>query len=131
MDRTVICLDTTVLIDYFRRQDKRKSLFVQLAKHYDFALSVITKLEILNGSNDDQKPFWNTVFQKSRMLALGEAEVDCASLIIKQLRTQNQMIELPDILIGATAKVHHLSLATLNTKHFQRIEGLTFVSNLP
>jgi tRNA(fMet)-specific endonuclease VapC len=38
------------------------------------------------------------------------------------------MIDLADILIGATALTHDIPLATLNTKHFERIKGLEIIS---
>jgi len=40
------------------------------------------------------------------------------------------MIELADLLIGATAASNTLPLTTLNRKHFERILNLTLV-NLP
>ena len=113
MDRTYICLDSSVLIDYFRKTQKEKTLFFQLTKRFDFAIFVITKLEILNGATSEQQEFWNQVFHRCRMLPLGEPEIDEAIRIIKALRLQNQMIELADILIAATAKAHRLALATL------------------
>lgn len=37
------------------------------------------------------------------------------------------MIDLADILIGATALTHDIPLATLNIKHFERIKGLEII----
>jgi len=34
------------------------------------------------------------------------------------------MIDLADILIGATAVTHNIPIATLNVKHFERIKDL-------
>jgi tRNA(fMet)-specific endonuclease VapC len=36
----------------------------------------------------------------------------------------NQLLEIRDILIAATALAYDLPLMTLNTRHFDRIEGL-------
>jgi predicted nucleic acid-binding protein len=44
--------------------------------------------------------------------------------IYKLLKTQNQMIDLADLLIAATAIAHNLDLATLNLKHFSKIPNL-------
>jgi predicted nucleic acid-binding protein len=44
--------------------------------------------------------------------------------IYKDLKVQNKLIALPDLLIAATALAHDLSLATLNVKHFERVEKL-------
>ena len=127
MARKIICLDTSILIDYFRKQNKDKAFFFKLAKKYKFAISVITKLEILNGSNEEQKGFWDQLFTRLKIIPLDEREVEIASEIIKKLRSQNKLIELPDILIGATALTHGLKLATLNKEHFERIENLPLI----
>lgn len=39
----------------------------------------------------------------------------------------NELIEIPDLFIGATAKYHNLKLATLNTKYFKPISGLQLI----
>ena len=44
--------------------------------------------------------------------------------IYKLLKKQNQMIDLADLFIAATALSHNLTLATLNLKHFHRIQNL-------
>ena len=44
MDKKLICLDTSILIDYYRKKNKEKTKFVELSKSYKFAISVITKL---------------------------------------------------------------------------------------
>ncbi|KAF0238865.1 MAG: hypothetical protein FD181_588 [Prolixibacteraceae bacterium] len=37
------------------------------------------------------------------------------------------MIDLADILIGATAMAYEMPIATLNLKHFERIENLNLM----
>ena len=52
MENQVICLDTSVLIDYFRKVIKSKSFFYELTNEFDlFAVSAITEYEIYYGSN--------------------------------------------------------------------------------
>ena len=53
----LILLDTSILIDYFRKKNKRNSDFFQLVetKKYFFAVSVITEYEIYIGATNDQK----------------------------------------------------------------------------
>ena len=67
MAKLVICLDTSVLIDYFRRANKSKSFF------------------------------------------------------------KNRLIDKPDLMIAGTAMANKLKLATLNLKHFERVDGLELV----
>jgi len=65
MENQVICLDTSVLIDYFRKVNKSKSFFYELTKEYDlFAVSAITEYEIYCGSNVDQDLYWDDFFNK-------------------------------------------------------------------
>lgn len=50
----LICLDSSVLIDYFRKTKKENSFFFELSNQYpSFAVSVITEFEILSGSNQN------------------------------------------------------------------------------
>ena len=49
---------------------------------------------------------------------------DTAIAIYLNLLKINKMIDLADILIGATALTHNIPIATLNVKHFERIKSL-------
>jgi predicted nucleic acid-binding protein len=53
MVKEIICLDTSIFIDYFRKKNKGGTFFVKLSEKYDFAISVITKLEIGVGIGKD------------------------------------------------------------------------------
>lgn len=124
MDKDLICLDTSILIDYYRKKNKSKTKFVQLSKDYNFSISVITKLEILTGVRDEQKDFWNKIFNKIKILPLFEKDIEIASEIIQTLTKKNKIIGLKDILIASTAISNDLQLSTLNLKDFERIASL-------
>lgn len=47
-----------------------------------------------------------------------------AAAIQVELVRANQIIDVIDTIIAATARVHQLPLLTLNTKHFQRVAGI-------
>ncbi len=51
-----------------------------------------------------------------------------ASEIYRNLRRKNNVIEFRDILIGSTAIQYNLPIATLNLKHFERIDNLKIFS---
>ena len=60
MEKKIICLDTSVLIDYYRKVLKSQSFFYTLTESYDlFAISAITEYEIYCGSNPEQDLYWN------------------------------------------------------------------------
>lgn len=47
MEESLICLDTSVLIDYFRKVKKENSYLYQISEQYDrFAVSAITKYSV-------------------------------------------------------------------------------------
>ena len=129
MDKEIICVDTSVFIDYFRKKTKDKTFLVKLSDKYDFAISVITKLEISVGIGKGQIDFWDNVFDKITILPLTEKEIDMASSIIQTLRKNNKIIGLQDILIASTAIANDLKLATLNIKDFERINDLKIIDN--
>ena len=127
MGKEIICLDTSLFIDYFRKQRKDRTLLAILSKDYDFSISVITKLEIGVGIGKGQKDFWDDIFEKLTILPITEVEIDKACEIIQSLRRINKIIGLQDILIASTAIVHDLKLATLNLKYFERVQNLTIL----
>ena len=50
-----------------------------------------------------------------------------AAYIYRVLKQNNLLIEIRDIFIAATAITHDMRLATMNRKHFERIDKLQFV----
>ena len=57
MEHNLICLDTSILIDFFRSKEKEKTTFYKLSENYDFAISIITRYEFALGFKDPQNPF--------------------------------------------------------------------------
>ena len=125
----MIILDTSILIDFYRKSNKENSHLLKLNSIYDIVfVSQITFFEIYIGANIDQKKFWDNVFNQITVLDFNYKAASSAIQIYKQLKAQNKIIETADIFIAATAIANNLSLATLNLKHFNRIENLNLVS---
>lgn len=128
MDNEIVCLDTSILIDYYRKTDKQNSFFFQLTQTYQlFAVSVITEYEIMIGSSHIQDIFWLSFFDKVTILPFTREANKVAVEIFRQLKSGNKLIEIADILIAATALSNSLKLATLNKNHFDRIQGIAFI----
>ena len=124
-----ICLDTSVLVDFFRKKRKDKTFFFELSQEYDsFCTSVVTEYEIKIGNSTEQKDFWETFFEKLKVLPFDSEVNRIAVEIHDELKSQNKLIEIPDILIAATAIRYGVPLATLNRKHFERIRNLILVT---
>lgn len=125
----MICLDTSVLIDFFRKTQKENSFFYELTASYDnFAVSVITEFEIYSGSNSEQQEFWDQFFANCTILPFDSRAGQIAAKTYQKLKQRNKLIAMPDLLIGATAIANKIKLATLNTKDFERLDELKLIT---
>ena len=121
----MICLDSSILIDFFRKKKKEKTSFFKLSENHDsFAISVVTYFEVLVGCSGEVRSYWREFFEDFTILHLSTECAEAALKIDDDLRQINKRIDLPDLLIAATAVAHNLPLATLNLKHFERIPSL-------
>ena len=121
-------VDTSILIDYYRKTDKENSVWIKLVRQgYKFSISAITKYEIFWGANEDQLEFWQDVLKAITVIPFDEASVDKAVKINISLKRKRKQIAIADLFIAATAISHDLSFATFNKKHFDRIDGLNIV----
>ena len=115
MESELICLDTSVLIDYFRKTNKGNSFLAKLTQEYTFfAVSIITEFEIYCGSNREQIEFWDRFFKNITVLPFDNKSNTVAISIYKTLKKTGNLIDIPDLFIGATAKAHKLKIATLS-----------------
>jgi len=124
----IVLADTSILIDYFRKTDKVNSVMIALFDQgFDFSISAITHYEIYSGATALQLPFWTNLLSRTKVLPFDEAVAQTAVDINTILKRKRKQIGMADLFIAATAISNHLSLATLNKKHFDRIDGLTIV----
>ncbi len=129
MATSPICLDTTILIDFFRKGNKANSILFQIRQQYKFFVSAITIFEVQIGLKSVwQQQQYQTLIENIEVFTLDLPCIETAVEVYGLLKSQNAQIELADLLIGATALHHKLPLATLNTKHFERIPTLQLVN---
>jgi len=128
MEKQVICLDSSVLIDYFGKVNKAKSFFYELTEEYDlFAVSAITEYEIHCGSNVEQDLYWDDFFNRIISLPYNSEANRITTKVERELKKKNKTIDKPDKMIAGTAIANNMRLATLNVKHFDRIDGLELI----
>lgn len=128
MENKRILIDTSVLIDHFRKKNKKSSYLYKLSKNNDLYLSAITKFEILIGTKEHQINDIKKLIECFSILKYNSKSVEVSANILKDLRSKNQLIDFRDIFIASTAISNNLILATLNIKHFERISNLQCVS---
>lgn len=121
----MILLDSSVIIELFRSKSKAKTVFYKLAQyHSSFSISAITYYEVGIGNRKSHFDYWENLTRQIAILPFDRACANRAIDIYLDLLKSNKMIDLADILIGATALTHNIPIATLNSKHFERIKNL-------
>lgn len=128
MADNVILVDSSILIDYYRKTNKANAVWVSLIdKGYEFAISAITKYELYSGATQSQITFWDSILTAISVIPFDEGCVDTAMQINAVLKQKRKQIDLADLFIAATAMTNNLPITTLNKKHFERIDGLSVV----
>ncbi|PSR02799.1 MAG: PIN domain-containing protein [Bacteroidetes bacterium SW_11_45_7] len=129
MAERMILVDTSVLIDYYRKTYKENSVWIGLVRQeYAFAISAVTKYEVYSGATQHQLDFWNRVLEEILVLPFDETCVDKAIEMNASLKQKRKQIDIADLFIAATAVNHNLTIATLNRKDFERIDELNLVA---
>jgi predicted nucleic acid-binding protein len=124
----IVLVDTSILIDLFRKTDKTNSALVSLVRQgYIYFISAITEYEIYTGTTPGQVGFWDDFLEKTNVLPFDKVVVKVAVKLNKDLKRKRKLIDIADIFIATTAIANNLPLATLNKKHFERIDNLTII----
>ena len=125
----IILVDTSILIDYFRKSDKSNSKLISLIREgYKFQDSSVTEYEIFAGSTSGQQKYWEEFLEKIKVLPFDRDTVKAAVEINSKLKLKSKQIAIADLFIAATAISNNLPFATLNRKHFDRIDDLLIIS---
>jgi tRNA(fMet)-specific endonuclease VapC len=121
-------IDTSLFIEFLRVTQKEKTKLYNLPDNVAYSLSSITLFELFMGATNPQKE--NDIRLLTDGLNIIPFNEDVAiksGQIYQELRKKNQLIEFRDIFIAATCLIHGLPLATLNKKHFERIDNLVLI----
>ncbi|MCU0427943.1 MAG: type II toxin-antitoxin system VapC family toxin [Candidatus Kapabacteria bacterium] len=131
MINSTIVVDTSILIDFIRKKDKSKAVFVHLEQRYIIVVSAITVTELMIGATSEEKRnLHKQLLAPYEILPLTGSCAFVAATIVQSLKRKNRLIALADTLIAATGIANNLPLATLNREHFSRIDLLPLL-NLP
>ncbi len=124
-----LMVDSTVLIDYFRKTDKANSKLVSHFRNYDqLYISSVTEFEVINGASQAHLQFWDGMLTRFTILDFDSKAARQAADIVAQLKIKRKTIDKPDLFIAATAVINGLPLDTLNIKHFIHIDSLNLLT---
>ncbi|MBO9673808.1 MAG: type II toxin-antitoxin system VapC family toxin [Sphingobacteriaceae bacterium] len=125
MANQIIMVDTSILIDYFRKKDKSKTRLFDLSQKSDnLCISSITEFEIYTGAKDDQANFWKKMLSNFIVFPFDSDAALVAVEVQNKLKRRRKSIDKADLFIAATAIARDLYFDTLNHKHFEHIEDL-------
>ena len=124
-----LMVDSSILIDYFRKTDKANSKLVSHFRNYDLLyISTVTEFEVVNGATKAHLHFWDGMLMRFTILDFDSKAARAAADIVAQLKTKRKTIDKPDLFIAATAVIHGLILDTLNIIHFTHIDSLNLLT---
>jgi tRNA(fMet)-specific endonuclease VapC len=123
-----LMVDSSILIDYFRKTDKTRTRLVAHFKNYGtLYISAITEFEVVNGATAQHLAFWDGMLARFTILDFDSLAARKAAEIVASLKPKRKTIDKPDLFISATAIVNGLDFDTLNRKHFIDVDGLNML----
>lgn len=117
-----LVVDTSVIIDFLRSNNKENSLLYKLAEE-DLYISIVTHTELYAGKsvweNSEARESLEKVLSGMSFITLDKRISERAGYI-----KSYSNISIMDALIASTTIINSMELITLNTKDFEKIKGL-------
>lgn len=125
MARPVVLLDTSVLIEYFRKKDKADTvLFGHMRSGTGLRISAVTEYELYAGVAERHRGFWQELLKHVEVVPFASLHAHRAVELNAALKRARKQLDIADLFIAATALSEQLPIVTLNKRHFNRVEGL-------
>ena len=126
-------VDTDWVIDYFNDCEDIVQRLQELQHLAGLALSIISLAELYEGVSYSRAPEEDEAALQDFLRGVTLLNIDERTCQVfgkerGRLRAAGLMIGDFDLLIGATALRHNLTLLTNNRRHFERIDGLRIES---
>ncbi len=124
-----ICVDTSILIGYFRNRPIETEAFEKALKSAECCVTSVVTYELLLGvARRGTSIGESEALQELPCISFGRPEAEQASALHAELIRRNADIGPKDVMIAATCIVNNLSLLTANARHFQRIPQLQVIA---
>ena len=124
-------LDTNVLSEVIKKRpsERVRSHLAQASPALLYTSSIcVMELRFGAARHRDGTSLWrrieDEVLSQVTILGVGEPEAIRAGELLAALERRGRPIGTEDVLIGATALIHGLTVATRNVAHLGRIDGL-------
>lgn len=108
----LVIIDTDILIDVSRNNDKAINYLENLEENYQLAISLITQMELIVGCRNKQElAMLDRFLKRFQIVQLNEFISNIAVDLLRQYRLSHGLL-IPDALIASTALYLNMSLAT-------------------
>lgn len=124
----IYCLDTDILIEYFRGSEPIKARIEKLGDNDSIGLTWLGVYEFFKGifatGKLEEEEFLNKMVASAIMLDESYGSSRLGGEIYAALKKSGTLINDADILIASVVKFHSATLVTNNEDHFKRVDGL-------
>ena len=129
MDRTQLCLDTNVLIDYLKGREPGASAVETAVKEYNCFVTSTTVYELLFGVARAKKEIGEqALLGVMSVFAFDGSVAKRATTLHAELISKNQDIGVKNVFIAATCLEKDVPLLTANGRHFSRVPELVVIT---
>jgi predicted nucleic acid-binding protein len=129
----MVCFDSTILIDILRgNKEAKKCIERYEEENEEIMISSVCAMELMKGASfvsnfqKEELGIRELINQFTELPFTHEIAFE-AGKTDAELEKKGKMIQIEDIMVGVTAKVHGQILVTRNIKHLQRIRGLEVI----
>lgn len=124
----IYCLDTDIIIEYFRGNDAVKNKIENIGENDSIGLTWLSVYEFFKGicasGKFDEEDFLMRMVNSAIMMEETYESSKMGGEIYASLKKSGNLLNDADILIASIVKEHGAVLITNNEGHFKRINGL-------
>ncbi len=113
-----LLLDADVIIWFLRGDRKTVELMQKIHREETLSCSVITLFEVKAGMRLQEREVTEAFLNALTHFNLTAEIADQAAAYYRTLRAKGVTVDLPDLLLSATAKIHSMVIVTYNRVHF-------------
>ncbi len=124
MPKTLLLIETDVLIDFSRGVEQSREQLRELEADHILAISVITQLELMVGCENKQEfKSLQEFLADFEILQLNNAISEKAVELFEEYRLSHGVL-IPDMLIASSALTYEIPILSKNRKDFRFLKGL-------
>ena len=117
-------VDTGILIDFLRGDDRARMALEQAAANGDLWGVVVTRAEVISGMRSQERAATMRLLDQLAWLEIDTALADAAGKLARMWRRALPGVDIVDYLIAAGTDRLGARLLSVNVRHFPMLEGL-------